>query len=186
MANISADLKKAIVEMLLKERDKLLLRLIGKDDLLIEQLEFKLLEVGFSTESRRLEVQQKLDKIYTFKLSNPSDLLYYLRENNASITRHLKVTKDKYGEVELTLSLLHDAMDMKPHFFGELKWNNEKISEYIVKKTAILLKKYNALDPELKLDFLTKINVFLELLHNRSTQYYAILNTIPNKYEIEY
>lgn len=44
MIKIEPDLKNTIIAISQKEKDKLLLRLCAKDDLLIEQLHYKLLE----------------------------------------------------------------------------------------------------------------------------------------------
>jgi len=53
MAKIEKELQQAIVAMPQKEKDKLLLRLIGKDDILIQQLTFTLVEESLTMESRR-------------------------------------------------------------------------------------------------------------------------------------
>ena len=50
---LSKELVKEITKMPVKEKDKLLMRLIRKDGLLAEQLEFQLIEFGETTEERR-------------------------------------------------------------------------------------------------------------------------------------
>lgn len=184
MPAISADLKAEILGLATKEKDKLLLRLIAKNDILVEQLQFQLVEESLTTETRRQEVQIELDKIYQKKAITSAQLYLEIRSASALITRHIKVTKDKYGEVELLLNLLFDPFDMKPHLFSELNRANDKLSFYLAKRTLILLKKLNALNEELKLDFLNKTNLFLEKLHHNSTAIYAknfgIQKTIEN------
>ncbi|MES2796976.1 MAG: hypothetical protein V4683_13485, partial [Bacteroidota bacterium] len=70
MTAISAELKSEILALPSKEKDKLLLRLIAKNDILVEQLQFQLVEESLTTESRRAEVQKALDNIYHKKLVN--------------------------------------------------------------------------------------------------------------------
>jgi hypothetical protein len=181
MPTISAELKAEILALPAKEKDKLLLRLIAKNDILVEQLQFQLVEESLTTESRRQEVQAELDKIYQQKIMSTSQLFLEVRSASALITRHVKVTKDKYGEVELLLNLLFDPFDMKPHLFTDLNRLNDKMSYYIVKRTVVLLKKLEALNEEFKLDFLNKTNEYLEKLYFCSTSGYAKNFGIPKE-----
>ncbi len=173
MTAISTELKSEILGLPNKEKDKLLLRLIAKNDILVEQLQFQLVEENLTTDSRRHEVQKELDKIYQKRVITPSQLYLEIRSASALITRHVKVTKDKYGEVDLLLNLLYDPFDMKPHIFSELNRANDKLSYYLAKKSIILLKKLKSLDAELQLDFMNKTNILLEKIHQNSLASYA-------------
>jgi hypothetical protein len=184
MAAISAELKTEILALPIKEKDKLLLRLIAKNDILIDQLQFQLVEESLTTESRRQEVQDVLDKIYQKRNLITSQLYLEIRNASTLITRHIKVTKDKYGEVELLLNLLFDPMDMKPHLFTELNRNNDKISIYFVKKCLTLLKKLNGLEEELRLDFLQKMNLLLQKIHRNSPAFYAQKYGLPKEFQL--
>lgn len=184
MPAISAELKAEILALAPKEKDKLLLRLIAKNDILVEQLQFQLVEECLTTESRRQEVQVELDKIYQKKNLSSGQLYLDIRSASALITRHVKVTKDKYGEVDLLLNLLYDPFDMKPHLFSELNRANDKISYYLAKRTIVLLKKLDALNEEFKLDFLNKTNLFLEKLYQNSTAGYAKAFGIEKEFNI--
>lgn len=184
MPALSSELKKEILLLSVKEKDKLLLRLVAKDSLLIDQLEFQLIEEGLTIESRRQELQDELDKIYQQQLNYKQYLLPVIKEKSAKIAMHLKVTKDKYGEVDLLLNLLVDPFDMKPHLFSELTYNNEKLCIYLVKRTIYLLKKYKAIDEELKLDFLGRVNSLLKHLNTTAAQYYAFEYGLPKEIEL--
>ncbi|MES2797441.1 MAG: hypothetical protein V4683_15830, partial [Bacteroidota bacterium] len=127
------------------------------------------------------EVQKALDNIYHKKLVNIAQLFSEMREASTLITRHVKVTKDKYGEVELLLNLLYDPFDMKPHLFNELNRSNDKLSYYITKRTIVFLKKLESLNEEFKLDFLNKTNALLEKLYFNSTLGYAKTLGIPKE-----
>ncbi len=182
MPAISTELKKEILLLPIKEKDKLLLRLVGKNPLLINQLEFQLIEEGLTIESRRADVQENIDKIYRQQLNYASYLLDELKNKSAQITMHLKVTKDKYGEVELLLNLLHDPFELKPHFFYDLNSKNDKLCQYLPKRAVYLLKKLDALDDELKLDFAQKTNELLKKLHTTCTRYYTLSYDLPKEF----
>jgi hypothetical protein len=181
MPAISTELKSEILALPNKEKDKLLLRLIAKNDILVEQLQFQLVEENLTTEARRQDVQVELDKIYQQKIISTSQLFAEIRATSALITRHVKVTKDKYGEVELLLNLLYDPFDMKPHLFTDLNRTNDKISYYLAKRTVFYLKKLEALNEELRLDFQNKTNYLLEKMHFCSTISYAKILGIPKE-----
>jgi hypothetical protein len=182
MPALSTELKKEILQLSVKEKDKLLLRLVAKNPLLINQLEFQLIEESLTVESRRAEIQENIDKIYRQPLNYPSYLLDELKNKSAQITMHLKVTKDKYGEVELLLNLLHDPFELKPHFFYDLSNKNDKLCQYLPKRTVYFLKKLNALNDELKLDFAQKTHELLLKLHKTCARYYAQEYDLPTEY----
>jgi hypothetical protein len=58
MPVLSKELKDAILAMPAAEKDKLLLRLVAKDDDLCKKLEYKLLDEESSLEERREEIRQ--------------------------------------------------------------------------------------------------------------------------------
>lgn len=184
MASINTELKSAVLEMPLKEKDKLLLRLVAKDKLLVDQLQFKLVEESLSLENRRQLVQESLDAIYRQKINSGKAILEEVRAASATITWHVKVTKDKYGEVDLLLNLLFDPFDMKPHLFSDWRSSDDKLCLFLVKKAKTLYNKYDALDEEFKLDFATKLNELLNHLHKSSTGFFAREYGIPK--EIDY
>ncbi len=181
MAAIDPELKSAILAMPLKEKEKLLVRLVAKDKLLIDQLQFNLVEEGLSIETRRQAVQNELDAIYKQKINYSKTLLAEIRIANAAISWHIKVTKDKYGEVDLLLNLLFDPFDMKPHMFSDYYTADDKLCQFLVKRAKILYNKYNALDEEFKLDFSSKLNKLLNYLHTSATKYSAQVSGLPKE-----
>lgn len=151
------------------EKDKLLFRLIAKDDKLAEKLAFELLEDGHTTESRRAELKQLIsDNLHFFKKHSyftPGYLLMELRENSAHITRHVQVTKDKYGEIELNLYMLIKALDL---FADELTIHTPQrkntLSTYVVKRTLKILSLLQKLHVDLRLDFEKGLHRLAKLL----------------------
>ena len=145
---LTKEFKKAIAQMPSNEKDKLLFRLLAKEPALVEKLTFQLLEDGESAEDRRDEIKQMieehLEKYQTY-FYTPGYLQMELRALSGEINRHVKTTKDKYGEVALNLFMLNKVMEL----YNEkvMKFDSQKsrtFNEYVVKRTLkiyALLKK---------------------------------------------
>ena len=114
MPALDPDLKKAIVRMPGVEKDKLLLRLIAKDAVLTERLQFELVEEGKTIDERRSLIREFIDRTARLHADTPGWLMMDMRTVSGYISRHLKVTKDKYGEVELMLYMLNTFYDKTP------------------------------------------------------------------------
>lgn len=150
---ISPELEEAILNLPQKEKNKLLIRLINKDLLLTEQLEYRLLE---NTESdlvfRRNEIKERIAYLFShYPISLYKDLLYYTREGASLINRHAKVTKDKRGELELLIYLFRKAETLVP----ELKnnWRDQVFKEKFMTYGLARADKMNVLLHALHEDF---------------------------------
>ncbi|MCU0471150.1 MAG: hypothetical protein MUF58_21435 [Arcicella sp.] len=184
MAKLEKDLQAAILAMPTKERDKLLLKLIAKDDILIQQLQFSLVEEGTSIEFRRDEIKNSIDKLYRLDAYSSGYLMMDMRYLNGDITRHVKVTKDKYGEVELTLKLLKDCFEKQLKWITKYNAKTDTLANYVVKRTDFLLKKVIKLHPDIQFDFYNDLNTLLDYLHQYATSYYAKQMALPKVFEI--
>ncbi len=111
---LSEELQKAILELPIKDKNKLLLRLITKDDLLTEQLQYQLLENTSTDLTFRINDLKETLPFPETKLSM-KDILALWREKSSRINRFYKVTKDKKGELELWLSLAQAALQAYTH-----------------------------------------------------------------------
>ncbi|MDR2425134.1 MAG: hypothetical protein LBD59_10510, partial [Prevotellaceae bacterium] len=141
--------KEAIERLPSSEKDKLILRLLKKDLDLANQLYFELVSDD-SKESRRQETLKKLQKIadkavepsYYF---SPGVLLMYMRDTSGVINEHVKITKDKYGEVSLQIFVLKKFLEIHNTFFKDfpLKKSYTMNIYFVVKafKIMVLLKK---------------------------------------------
>lgn len=99
---IFPELQEAILALPSKEKNKLLIRLINKDELLVEQLQFKLLENTDSDLSFRIaQIKEEIDISFKQNISYYKDLLSFTRDKITAINRFQKITKDKRGELEL-------------------------------------------------------------------------------------
>lgn len=153
MQKIHDELKKAIVLMPQKDKDKLLLRLIAKDELLVEKLQFQLLEDSeIDKDGRAREVEAFIHNYIPQKGESyltPGFLMMNMRRSNPKITRHVKVTKDKFNEVYLTIFLLLTAFrrhDTMLKSFPERR--SETFVKYVTKRLVFIFKKLERLDSD--------------------------------------
>jgi hypothetical protein len=184
MAKLEKDLQLAILSMPQKDKDKLLLRLVAKDDILVQQLQFNLVEEGTTVEIRRDEIRNAIDKLYQLNALSSGYLMMDMRYLNSEITRHVKITKDKYGEVELTIKLLKDCFEKQLKWISKYNSKTDTIANYVVKRTDFLLKKLIKLHPDIQFDFHADTNLLLEFVHSYATSYYASQMSIPKSFEI--
>ncbi len=184
MAKLEKDLQEAILAMPSKEKDKLLLKLITKDDVLTQQLQFTLVEEGTSVDFRRDEIKEAIDKLYRQNAYSSGYLMMDMRFVNGNITRHVKVTKDKYGEVELTIKLLKDCFEKQMKWIKQYTSKSDTLSNYVAKRTDFVLKKLVKLHPDIQFDFHADMNTLLEYVYSYAPSYYAKLMALPRTFEI--
>lgn len=153
MIKISDELKLAITQMPQAEKDKILLRLIAKDEKLVRQLQFELLEGEAKLVPRRLVIQKYIENsIVTYTgIDTPGWLLMCLRDCNARITEHTKATKDKFGQITLTLLMLNRSFAVFRNMLENMEKRADTFSSYVVKRTQdmlALIKKTSIQDQE--------------------------------------
>ena len=133
------------------------MRLIRKDGLLAEQLEFQLIEFGETTEERRNMISNKIeDEVNGVEGSylNQGIVLMRLRDYSGQITRHLKVTKDKIGEIELTLQLFNSYLDRaQGKLIRKSYYDLVTLGTYVVKRAEKLKKLIAAQHEDYYLEF---------------------------------
>lgn len=119
-------LKEAVLNLPQKEKDKLLIRLINKDKMLVKQLHYELLEDELDLEDRITDLKNRLDRHFELAqasiknlpmYSNYKQLHAYLRQASGMVNEHEKITKDKFSVVECRLIILGDAFDLFPRLF---------------------------------------------------------------------
>ncbi|MEL6718243.1 MAG: hypothetical protein AAFP82_05970 [Bacteroidota bacterium] len=154
---LSDDLKHAISGLPSKEKDKLLFRLIAKDEALVEKLIFELLERDVSPKDRREtlmeEIDHHLDQYKNYYYS-PGYLLLELRSISGIITRHVKTTKDKYGDIQLNFFMLNKSLALFGERIQQARPQKQRtLSDYVIKRAVKLLKQLSKMHPDLRLDF---------------------------------
>ncbi|PRY24806.1 hypothetical protein CLV58_13814 [Spirosoma oryzae] len=184
MPALDPDLKKAIVRMPGPEKDKLLLRLIAKDATLTEKLQFELVEHGRTIDERRELIKDFIRRTANLHQDTAAWVLIDLRTVSGYITRHVKVTKDKYGEVELMLYMLNTFYDVHAHLLHKFSHRTEKAAQYIAKRTEMLLKKVVKLDPDYYLEFSDDINKLLSWVHYAAPAHFARQLGLPKEWAV--
>ena len=114
------EFKEALLDLPVKEKDKLLLRLLKRDVPLANQLYFELVSTQ-TVEERRSELEEMVVKRasnMSKRSSSIHDLLKEMRSLSGDITEQVRITKDKFGEISLNLLMLNEI----------LRTNNPQIS----------------------------------------------------------
>lgn len=150
------EFKEAVINLPEKEKDKLLLRLLKKDDILAKQLHFEL--VGFKSKEESREEMEEIVKQKVEKMSrsfhNIGYLLMEIRSLSGEITEHVKVTKDKIGEITLNLVMLQEVLKRNTSRIQQFRFGKtEKFSVYIIVRTFKILVLIKAQHEDLQVDF---------------------------------
>lgn len=106
------EFKEALSYLPSKEKDKLIIRLLKKDTTLANRLYFELLD-SRSVDEKRFDMEKRIKKrIHSFSKyeSSPGYLMMDLRDISGEITEHVKIAKDKFGEVSLNLLMLNETL----------------------------------------------------------------------------
>lgn len=181
---LDPDLKKAIVRMPGVEKDKLLLRLIAKDATLTEKLQFELVEHGQTIDERRELIRQFIDRTANLLQDTPGWVMMDMRTVSGYISRHVKVTKDKYGDVELSLYMLNTFYDRHAHLLHKYNSRTDKAAQYIARRADQTLKKATKLDPDYHIEFADPINKLLSWVHYTAPAHYARQLGLPKEWVV--
>ena len=181
---IPDDLKKAIRAMPEPEKDKLLLRLVAKDTMLVRKLQHQLLEDEIDMEAQRDALAEQVQNYFAsdnFAHWNytPGLVMMELRNFSGTITRHLKVTKDKYGEVQLLLLLVNLPFRHQRTILEKKIRRSEKFALYVCKKAQTVMKKLSSLNEDYYLEFEQDVNEMLGHLHG-----YAPTAQLTEEYDL--
>ena len=173
MGALTNELKEAIMLMPTKEKDKLLLRLVAKDSILVEQLNFKLVEGAVALEGRRQQLSDAIiEDVQTSAeyFYSPGYLLLNLRDISGSINRHVKVTKDKYGEIELNLLMLNQTFSLLANPLQSFSDRKSKtFDEYVVKRTQKIIKLLDRMHEDVRFDFRDSLRSLLMNINQQSS-----------------
>lgn len=178
------DLKKEILALPVKEKDKLLLRLVAKDKVLTEHLHFLLLEDESNLNDRinllEEEIRTSFQGLLSTKKANAKDTLLMLRKLVKEINHFYKVTKASMAEIELKVLLFTVApKDFKFKVYSTAKNHEELLANYVVKSILVLLRKVEKLHEDLQFDLTTAINTLLGEIYKSDFSYTASTLGLP-------
>lgn len=181
------ELKQAILDLTEKEKNQLLIRLINKDQVLIEQLHFKLLEDEFDLikrfEDLKAQIKLFLKKNYKFIINakiNQSAKLYtrLIRNLSGEINHFSKVTKSTSYEVELRTILLIESSKLYKNVQNEDSVFGVKVRNYQVSRIKAIAKLFDKLHEDLKFDFLMNYSADLQLYVFKDLQLEIKINKV--------
>ncbi|MGV0937455.1 hypothetical protein [Empedobacter falsenii] len=169
------ELKISILDLPSKEKDKLLLRLINKDETLVEHLHFQLLEDENDLQDRVKNIYEKID--LQFKKSHHlinqininrshRQLLLTLKTLSGIVNYHVQITKDKVSEFELRKYIIQESFNRYPYLFETytIGDNAEKLYNYQHGRLKLIFSIFNKFHEDLKFDYqndIDEINTFL-------------------------
>jgi hypothetical protein len=152
------EFKAAIGHLPSSEKDKLILRLLKKDLDLANQLYFELVS-GDSKEERRKETLKNLQEMLnsikkTDYYLSPGILMMYMRDTIGIINEHVKITKDKYGEVSLQIFVLKEFLKIHNTLFKDSSIEKSyTMNIYLIVKSFKIMVLLKKMHEDLLLDF---------------------------------
>lgn len=180
------DLKKEILALPVKEKDKLLLRLVAKDKVLTEHLHFLLLEDESNLNDRvafiKNEITEVLEDLNTMPKTSAKDSLLMLRKLTKQINHFYKVTKADFEEIELKL-MMFNASPMKFRFkvYSLTKNHEQLLANYVVKAILVVLRKFEKLHEDLKFDLKEEMNSLLAKVYDSYIEKTAVSLNLPKQ-----
>jgi len=167
---IPNDLKTAIINMPDKEKDKLLIRLVSKNIMLLNQLHFKLLEESGTTEERREEIENKIiqrAKYYPERYYSPGYLMMEMRDISGLINEHVSITKDKVGEVELQLLMLNELIRRnKDKLAHATSYKRSSLDNYVVLRAKKMVNSIAKFHDDLLINFYDQLQALGKLFQD--------------------
>ena len=150
------DFKKALQELSDKEKDKLILRLLRRDMDLAEKLYFELVDTDTIEDKRRI-LESTISKSIQRFSENYHSLDYIaveMRSISGKISHHVKITKDKFGEISLNLQMLNETIEQNTFSLSHSKpQKSNKFYNYVIVRAFKILLLIDALHEDFLLDF---------------------------------
>lgn len=157
------DLKAAILALPIKEKDKLLVRLINKDKLLIKRLHFQLLEDEVDLQLRIDLLRERLQLLFADASKTTANnatansiaaLSKLVRQASGMVNEHEKVTKDVVSEIEFRILILREVFDRFPLVLGSSYLHaSHKLQQYLAARIKHVFGKWIKMHEDLRFDF---------------------------------
>ena len=166
---LSKEFKRALAGLPAREKNRLLYRLLAQHPDLAKKLEFKLLEEGGAILKRRAELRADIERQGAelfHRFYSPAGLVKEFRGISSQISAHVKTTRDKAGQIELTLAMFNAVL---PNLVEELSAPipnyTTSLGKYIITRTLKLLRLLNTFDLERRLEFQEQLMTLGEVIY---------------------
>lgn len=170
---LSPELRKAVQALTIKEKEKLIFRLLPSNEILVRQLEYTLLEEENTLEERREILQSTITEVISKFPNRPLHPVYLaltLRELSGRINRHVRITKDKIGEISLNFFMLITALKKNEATLKKAdRWTSQKLDEYVVKRALKLQKLISKLHEDYILEYEEDMKTLGKLIHDNES-----------------
>lgn len=177
MSFYTKEFKEAISHLPSKEKDKLILRLLKKDLIVANRLQFELVDNGNIEERRAIIEKHIVSRVahITERFYKISYLNMDVRYLSGDITQHVKITKDKYGDASLNLLLLIEVLRQNKDNILTAKppVKLRKFSTAIIARVFKVLLLINKMDNDYLLDFKKDLKTLGQLIGDND----KIMNT---------
>lgn len=163
----SKEFKTALSQLSPIEKDRLIFRLLRKDDILSKKLYFELIEEETVDQKRDAMEELIKEKVeYASKyISNQKYFIVLIRKISAQITEHVKVTTDKFGDISLNLLLINEILESNEKLSRQRFNDIYKLYLYIINKIVKAL----VLTKKLDEDYWMEIDDYLSVTHDKIT-----------------
>ena len=161
------EFKQAIQELPSAEKDKLLFRLLKRDLDLANRLYFELVDVETVDDKRAAFEIEMLRKINYFsqRFYSVGYLLQDTRFLSGDISQHVKITKDKFGEISLNMKMLIQLLKL-----NNLRIQTQTYSKsytlciYVIARAFKILLLIKAIDEDYFIDLKENLSLLGELI----------------------
>ena len=176
----SKEFKEAVLHLSESEKDKLLIRLLKKDENLVNRLYFELIDDQTVDDHRlkmesRVEVRAEEITRFAKSLNHLKMLTRYL---SGEISEHVRITKDKFGEVSLNLLMLNTLLQHgKKLFRKSTQIQARKFSLYVIVRTYRTLLLIDKMHEDLHMEFEDDLHQLGNLIGDEPTlMHFAMQN----------
>jgi hypothetical protein len=155
------EFKIALQELPEKEKDKLILRLLRRDMDLAEKLFFELVDTDTVEDKRRNMVTLISNDINRIAKNYHSldFIAVEMRSISGKISHHVKITKDKFGEISLNIHMLNEVIEQNTFSLSHSKpQKSTKFYNYVIVRAFKILLLIQALHEDFLLDFKEDLN----------------------------
>ena len=164
MPALPPDLRRALFQLPEREKDQILARLVAQDAVLTEQLTYRLLEGSDALENRRAALRAQVDDPVRGFHQTPNDLLVILRQLQARLAYHAKVTEDVFGETELSWRLLANVFRHQAAVTARLHGPTQPLLQHLTKRTHEALRQTARLHEDYHVELADTANAVLAAL----------------------
>lgn len=182
--NKNPELKAAVLQLPEKEKDKLLVRLINKDSMLIKQLHYQLLESEEDLVLRNEKLKEDLDDIFktstqhvrlSYDYNNYKELMYFLKLASGQVNEHEKVTKDKTGVLEarilIVLKTIERYRELFSHDFDKYGYGYN-LKKYFKGRIKLIVTALSKLHEDIQFDFRDQLEEIIAFSEENNLENY--------------